>query len=188
MNVFMPHLNSEDSVQTLDNRRLCKQILECMQIIKLVETIKYDHKTIGGYVNHPITQYYKNEYNFLVCYAFDCCLEYAYRFGKKHSYEKEIVNRFYDLPKTLHVFTPSSIFYHEKQSREYNPELSAERFRHKLCKKWINDIMTNRPPKWSDRNVPSFFIDFIKTRYEDLEELGQDFPKLKEYIKQYKEN
>lgn len=189
MNVFMPYLNSEDSVQALDNKRLCKQILECMQLIKLIEQLKYDHKTSDGYINHPVTQYYKNEYNFLVCYAFDCCLEYTFRYGKKHTYEKEISTRMLSIPKNLYVFTPSSIFYHEGSDiREYDPELSTEKFRNKLSKKWINDIMTGHTPQWKDRVTPSFFIDFIKTRYEELEELAQDFSTLKEYIKQYKEN
>lgn len=189
MNIFMPYRSSEESVQALDNKRLCKQILECFQLIKLIESSKLDHKFKSSYLNHPVTQYFKENYNTLVCYAFDAVLEYTYRFGKKHSYENEIVNRFMMIPKHLYVFRPATIFYHEgKDLRSYDPFISLDLFKLKLCKKWINDLCLNRKPKWSERIVPTFFIEYIKLHYSMLEELAQDNETLKKFIEIYKEN
>ena len=187
MNVFMPHLYAQDSVQALDNKRLCRQILECMQIINIIEKYRFTGNKKLGYLNHPVTKFYMNNYNFLICYAYVACKEFEYRFNKTHAYTHEITVRFELIPYALKVFGPASIFYHEgKDIRTYDPFVSTKLFKLKLCQKWITDICKNRIPKWSERNVPSFFEHYLKDNYKKFEAIENSY--LKQYISKYKEN
>ena len=87
MNIFLPYENDIlKSVQSLDDKRLNKQILECKQLLSLAidEKLGLDIKK-RGYRNHPIYVHYKHNLEFLSLYGYYCCLEYSYRFKKKHS-------------------------------------------------------------------------------------------------------
>ena len=80
MNLFMPFPDIKRSVESLDDRRLNKQILECYQIHRVAMGAS------EGYKNHPIVAFYINHHKFVSDYGYYCCLEYTYRTGKQHKY------------------------------------------------------------------------------------------------------
>ncbi len=89
MNIFLPYCSNVvtyndiiNSVWSLDDKRLIKQILEVYEIFQV---------SIGentGWSNHPIVKHYKDFPTFLITYGLECCYEYTCRFGKHHKYEE----------------------------------------------------------------------------------------------------
>lgn len=153
MNIFLPENTATGSAQALDDRRLCKQILECKHIYDVAVG-----KTTG-YANHPVVQFYKDQLLFLTLYALECCKEYRYRFEKEHKYER--------LFRTFHL-----LVFSEAECTEYrelyasgnknSPECVRETkpnevhflFRVKLIIKWRNDKIS---PKWTKRGSPKWY-------------------------------
>lgn len=79
MQTFLQYSKFSLSAQALDNKRLCKQIVECKQIF--LALIKPDY----GWKNHPAVKQWKG-YEYALCiYALACCVEYTERFNKVHS-------------------------------------------------------------------------------------------------------
>lgn len=56
MQTFLPDASYTDSLRALNNQRLNKQILECRQIIKIIES----DRTTGAYVNHPCVKMWRD--------------------------------------------------------------------------------------------------------------------------------
>lgn len=81
MQTFLPYPSFTQSAQCLDYRRLGKQRLETMQILKSIFTNK-------GWPNHPATKMWKNHTNALVHYGFFICLEWIRRGYKDTCYQK----------------------------------------------------------------------------------------------------
>lgn len=156
MNIFLPYENDiVKSVQALDDLRLNKQILECYQLLSNAESERVGEE-VKGYKNHPIYVHYKNSFGFLVVYGFWCCKEYNFRANKRHTLESYFMLWFVDLPNT--EYTP---FYMEGSKGQPNyirtTENVSELYQRKLCAKWDNDKAKGRPPKWTNREVPSFY-------------------------------
>lgn len=78
MNIFLPYENDiTKSVQSLDDTRLNKQILEVYQLLQ--NAIKEDKgEEINGYKNHPVYIFYKNNPVFIIFYGKKCCDEYFF--------------------------------------------------------------------------------------------------------------
>ena len=101
MNIFLPYENDvQKSVESLDDKRLNKQILECYQLL----TLAIDEKagvdiSKRGYRNHPIYLHYKNYPNFIGYYGYLSCLEYFERFDKEHKLKDKFVG--YDVKYIL---------------------------------------------------------------------------------------
>ena len=66
MNIFLPYENDiSKSVESLDDRRLNKQIVECSQLLNnAIKELKGEE--IKGYKNHPVYLFYKNNPNFIL--------------------------------------------------------------------------------------------------------------------------
>ena len=168
MNIFLPYENDIGaSVQSLDDVRLNKQILECYQLVQ--NCIKEnDGEKIKGYKNHPVYVFYKNSPDFLIYYGKKCCDEYFFRFRKKHKLNGRFweLSVFYKLSvafsvvfnNTLFEYTP---FYMEGSKGQPNyirtTENVSKLFQAKLCKKWEQDKAKGRMPKWTNRQVPEFY-------------------------------
>lgn len=75
MQTFLPYSDFRRSVTVLDNRRLCKQIVEAWQI--------YTGRVPQA--NHPACLMWADARPALARYIFKACEEYAARFGKDHS-------------------------------------------------------------------------------------------------------
>lgn len=75
MQTFLPFNDLKLSVKCLDNKRLCKQIVEAFQIITFrVPTI-----------NHPAVLMWHTYEKCLIQYTIYCCEEYTNRYDKIHS-------------------------------------------------------------------------------------------------------
>lgn len=152
MNIFLPYPNSIiDSVKSLDDKRLIKQILECKQI--------YD-VAIGkssAYSNHPIVKHYVKYREFIIHYGYHACQEYEYRFGKRHKYYEVFKKKFH--LNTI-KYEP---FYAEKSINDINcirtTENVGELYMKKLINKWNNDKIK---PKWTKENIPEFYNNDVK--------------------------
>lgn len=156
MNIFLPYENSPTySAAVLDDKRLLKQILETRQILQVAEGES------EGFKNHPITKHYIQYKAFLAYYGFCCCLEYMYRFNKKHKY--------YD------YFDKKNIMY--KDWADYVPFYAAgaknspdcvrttenvsKLYQDKLITKWNKDTAKGQPPKWTRHTIPDFYLEFL---------------------------
>lgn len=159
MNIFLPYENDiAKSVNSLDDLRLNKQSLEAYQLLS--NAIKeMNGGEIKGYKNHPIYVYYKGNWKFLYLYGVHCCDEYMYRFGKIHELRHSFEKITFGMYKGVTInYTP---FYMEGSKGQPNyirtTENVSELYQRKLCAKWDNDKAKGRPPKWTDREVPSFY-------------------------------
>lgn len=165
MNIFLPYENNvKKSVETLDNLRLNKQILET----KILLDFALNNSITYG--KHPVTQFYKNNHKFLAYYGYECCREYYYRTKKWHSltkYFNDIMDDYkmfeyeddgYIVSMEIPKFTP---YYMEGSLGQPNyirtTENVSKLFQNKLCKKWDADKEKNRPPKWGNRPIPEFY-------------------------------
>lgn len=85
MQTFLPFDNYMRSARVLDNKRLCKQIVEAWQILsgKLPN------------MNHPAALMWRDYPCSLWFYTLECCHEYTRRFYKKHEIEKKL----YEFPQ-----------------------------------------------------------------------------------------
>lgn len=164
MNIFLPYeKNINKSVISLDDKRLNKAVLETYQLLS--NAIKESKgEEIKGYKNHPIYLWYKNSYQFLFEYGLMCCLEYSYRFNKTHSLEIEFHKLSYEFPmRMVAKYTP----YYMEGSKGHpsyirTTENVSKLYQQKLCKKWNSDKAKGRPPKWTNREIPSFYIKFLE--------------------------
>ena len=164
MNIFLPYEdNLVESVKALDDLRLNKQILEVYQLLTNAINEYYGIE-IKGYKNHPLYVFYKENRSFLCYYGIRCCFEYEYRFDKEHRLKNKFRTKqiIYDF-KYNPPYTP---YYMEGSKGQPNyirtTENVSELFQQKLIKKWENDKAKGRPPKWTNRDVPQFYQDFMK--------------------------
>lgn len=152
MNLFLPYADDIDkSVQSLDNRRLCKQILECKTMLDIAN----DPTHTGGYARHPIVRHYtstKRQIKFLRYYANKCCEEYKFRFGKEHAYAKYMPKTKYFLGKP--TYTP--VYIEGSKPIQYWTTVHedvSDLYKLKLLNKWFHDKYS---PKWTNRDSVSF--------------------------------
>lgn len=64
MQTFVPFADFDMSAQSLDNKRLNKQLLEGRQVYQILA----DNRTKGGWVNHPAVRMWRNYDNALYAY------------------------------------------------------------------------------------------------------------------------
>lgn len=72
MQTFLPYPDFAQSAQCLDYRRLGKQRVECMQILK---ALTYG----GGWANHPATKMWQGYEPALQAYMYECIKEWIGR-------------------------------------------------------------------------------------------------------------
>lgn len=171
MNVFLPYEDDiVKSVQSLDDVRLNKQILETYQLLTSANK-EFKGEEIKGYKNHPVYLHYKHDQLFLAGYGFACCQEYTERFKKEHKLGNVMLFWFnyweYRTPRRfgqlLGHYTP---YYMEGSKGQPNyirtTKNVGELFRQKLIKKWEQDKAKGRQPKWTNREVPQFYHQWLK--------------------------
>jgi len=73
MQTFLPYSDFISSVQCLDNKRLGKQRVECLQILKALNDHNY------GWQNHPIVKMWKDYQSGLILYGEIICAEWIKR-------------------------------------------------------------------------------------------------------------
>lgn len=83
MQTFLPHKDFEQSAKILDNKRLGKQRVEVLQILKALLDPK-----VKGWVSHPATKMWKG-HEFALCeYGIEVCREWRRRGFKDTCLEK----------------------------------------------------------------------------------------------------
>jgi hypothetical protein len=82
MQTFLPYSNFSKSAKCLDNKRLGKQRVECLQILKALNNIYY------GWQNHPAVKMWRGYDNALVLYGLSICKEWKKRGFKDTCYDK----------------------------------------------------------------------------------------------------
>lgn len=90
MQTFMPYPSFRKSAESLDNKRLNKQIVECYQILKAL------NGETKGWRNHPATLMWKGYEQALISYAIWCCWTWKDRGYKESKLEIEFKNRIID--------------------------------------------------------------------------------------------
>lgn len=73
MQTFLPSINFEQSAKWLDNQRLGKQRVECLQILKALTDPSY------GWQSHPAVRMWRGHSYQLVKYAIEICIEWTGR-------------------------------------------------------------------------------------------------------------
>lgn len=73
MQTFLPYSDFERSAQALDPRRLGKQRVEALQIVRALTWVKY------GWRNHPAVGMWRGYEEALGCYGLVCCHEWLRR-------------------------------------------------------------------------------------------------------------
>lgn len=161
MNIFLPYENDiQKSVESLDDLRLNKQALETYQLFRntLSESLGEEVK---GYKNHPIYLHYKDNIKFLLAYGYRCCAEWQYRFHRVHKLMQVFMYYIaqYEIDIEYVTWQP---FYMEGSKGQPNYirtyDNVSELYQQKLINKWRKDHEKGRPPKWTNRQIPSFFI------------------------------
>ena len=179
MNVFLAYENNvSESVKVLDDVRLNKSIIETYQLLTLaIKEQEVGHEVKAGHYHHPVYLFYKNNPKFLTYYGYECCREYRYRFNKWHTLTDTFDRAMYyfglfivdeeGFIEAMEIpdYTP---YYMEGSIGQPNyirtTESVSELFRAKLIKKWEADkAKTNgKTPKWTNRNIPDFYIKYLK--------------------------
>lgn len=73
MQTFLPYRNFLDSAKALDNKRLGKQRVECLQILNALHDPEY------GWQNHPATKMWCGYEGSLISYGAAVCFEWIRR-------------------------------------------------------------------------------------------------------------
>lgn len=161
MNIFLPYENDvRKSLEALDDLRLRKQIVEVYELLKNAIEEEFGGEP-KGYTKHPIYEYYKNNIPFLAKYGYCSCVEYAYRFHKTHAFAEYFMLTLirFDIDEKNVKYVP---FYMEGSKGQPNyirtTENVSELYQRKLCRKWDSDNERGREPKWTNREVPEFYM------------------------------
>ena len=73
MQTFLPYPDFQKSAACLDNKRLGKQRVECLQILKALSDPSY------GWQNHPAVKMWRGSHGYLANYGYVICLEWRSR-------------------------------------------------------------------------------------------------------------
>lgn len=84
MQTFLPYSDFKKSANSMDNKRLNKQIVEVYQILRAI------NKETKGWQNHPATIMWKGYENALALYGLFCCQEYFIRTLNIHALIRNI--------------------------------------------------------------------------------------------------
>lgn len=95
MQTFLPYPNLTQSLQCLDYRRLGKQRLEVLQLLRAL------HGETRGWVNHPATRMWRGHEQALVAYGVIACGLWVARGYKDTCLEKIMV---YDKPGVPYTY------------------------------------------------------------------------------------
>ena len=105
MQTFLPYESYLECAQVLDNARLGKQRVECLQIMKAIAGC-YD--STGAWKNHPAVKMWRDYPLSLLTYSRIICIEWRRR-GFKDTCENkmlDIYNRYLEDKQGFYVFPP----------------------------------------------------------------------------------
>ncbi len=85
LQTFLPYADYAESARVIDNKRLGKQRVECLQILKALTLQDY------GWKNHPATKMWRNHEQALARYSIAMCDEWIAR-GFKDTCRQKIID------------------------------------------------------------------------------------------------
>lgn len=162
MNLFLPDPSINISVQSLDDKRVSKMILETAQLLSTAIRVLDPETELNIYKithqNHPVSVWVRStidNYIYTLNYFKTISDEYTHRFGKVHKSSllypvffkfitsNEVVTT---LNKGVTPFANCTEFKKDEVHTAYKKTLEA---------KWMND---KREPKWSNRPRPMWGV------------------------------
>lgn len=169
MQIFKTSSNLAICAKNLDDKRLNKIILESAQIattgLWLNDCSKAEILCSMGLIyfpsheHHPLCEWCsKNNFHLFIvtCYGLALCLEYQYRFKKRHKVQNILINLLSINIKNKEKTSPqpncSIHFKHLPLHNAYKAELVF---------KWNRDAIK---PKWTNRKIPEFYINYLKEK------------------------
>lgn len=152
MNLFLPYEKDIiKSIESLDDARLNKQILECQTMLE------FALGNTEAYGKHPVVKWYAQYPDYIAMYGFLASIEYRLRFNRQHKLCKYFAEH-------AHNGSPEVIPYYVEGSKTSpdcirTTENVSELFQKKLIRKWKNGYY---PPKWTNRDKPDFYKEYLK--------------------------
>lgn len=137
MQTFLPYPSFTASAKALDNRRLGKQRVECLQILKALTDPDY------GWKNHPAVKMWKGCEGSLVLYAQIVCMEWRRRGYKDTCLGK--VSQFVRPHGSLDWITPALCRSHQSNLLRKDPAYYGPLF---------PDVPDDLPYVWPTNNQP----------------------------------
>jgi hypothetical protein len=102
MITFHPSISFQQSAEWLDNKRLGKQRVECLQILRALTDPNY------GWQHHPTVKMWKGYEKALILYGLEICDEWKSRGYKDSCLEKIVVfGQRYSIPELFTAKYPS---------------------------------------------------------------------------------
>lgn len=157
MNLFVPSSDINTSVESLDDKRVVKMVLETAQVLSTAIRLYDPETTMPIYKmthkNHPVSIWVRttqDNYKYTLDYFIKICNEYTYRFGKIHKSESllpyfvEFYNymAFNVMPTGQTPFANCTDFKLDEVHTAYKKALTT---------KWKNDKIK---PRWTGRAQP----------------------------------
>lgn len=157
MNIFYVDSDYQYCARSLDNKRVCKMILETAQMMNAALSIAHPAPDFirslplkPTHLRHPCVKWVatsKSHYDWTYKYFYYLLAEYQLRFGKVHSYNKHkdfFYNNSNYIPKGKWVNPPNvTDFKHDTNI--------CNAYKRHLLKKWDTD---KRTPIWYIRQIP----------------------------------
>ncbi len=127
MQIFLPYANPIKTAKCLDNKRLNKQIIECIQIISANTGINIGWKIPKYCINHPITKLWKENIDYLIFYCKILLVEFEFRKKIMHKSYTQWIILFECLNRILYTKFPKHITsefckFHQRKLYNKNPE------------------------------------------------------------------
>lgn len=157
MNLFLPSPSIEISVESLDDKRVVKMVLETAQVLSTAIRLYDPETTMPVYKmthkNHPVSIWVRTtpeNYKYTLDYFVKICNEYTYRFGKIHKSES-LLPYFIDFFKVLLNDTTNIGLTQFANCTDFKKDEVHTAYKKALTTKWKNDKIK---PRWTGRTQP----------------------------------
>ena len=138
MQTFLPYPDFVKSAQCLDNKRLGKQRVECLQILRTLAGIT------KGWQNHPAVKMWKGREHNLILYGMAMCREWIERGFKDTCYDK--ISSFYKLFNGKYIYANPHFIGNEEFHNSHRSNLLRKDKEYYSKFKW--DVPDNLPYVW----------------------------------------
>lgn len=159
MNLFLPYSDAQTSVQSLDDKRVSKMILETAQLLSTAIHIVNPNNALPIYKvthkNHPVGVWIRSSlqnYIYALNYFKVISEEHTYRTGNVHksSLLYPIFMQFIADNPTAFPIAEQTPF---ANCTEFKQDEVHTAYKKTLLAKWQNDV---RKPKWTNRSKPTW--------------------------------
>jgi len=159
---FLPYPSFEQSIQSLDDKRLGKQRVECKQILTALR--KYTEEGITtGYIRHPATLMWFGYENALKYYH-NLCIEEWIRRGKNNTMELLECNTS-DIEYPWFIGWNLFHYSHQASLLRKDYEFYSKIFNHE-------EFFYNRGYVWPSHHDPLTIITFAEEHINELDEIN----------------